>query len=103
MKLTESDMTLPVLRLLAQAPNGAMPMAQIKDELEGVLVLSPEDLAPSTSRPPEPTWRQIVGNITSHRPLEGNMIHEGLAEYLSKSDGLRITQTGRAHLESAGG
>ena len=57
MKLTEADMTLPVLRLLAQAPNGTMPMAQIKDELESVLVLSAEDLAPSTSRPPEPIWR----------------------------------------------
>jgi hypothetical protein len=33
MKLTEADMTLPVLRLLAAAPGGTMPMAQIKANL----------------------------------------------------------------------
>jgi hypothetical protein len=103
MKLTEADMTLPVLRLLAAAPGGTMPMAQIKSELEPVLTFSAEDLAPSNSRPPEPTWRQIVGNITSHHAVGGNIIHEGLVEYISKMEGLKITGLGLAYLKKHGG
>jgi hypothetical protein len=102
MKLTEADMTLPVLRLLAKAPNGTMPMAEIKDQLEGILVFSAEDLAPSNSRPLEPAWRQIVGNITSHHDKGGNIIHEGLVEYISKSEGLKITEVGFAYLKYSG-
>lgn len=97
MKLTEADMTIPVLEILEDAPNGMLPMSEIKDALEHKLTFSPDDLA-AGSRAPEPMWRQIAGNITSHRNVEGNIICEGLVEYVSRSDGLKITDAGRAHL-----
>jgi hypothetical protein len=69
MKLTEADMTLPVLRLLAAAPGGTMPMAQIKSELEPVLTFSAEDLAPSIRVPQNPRGARLWGISRPIMPL----------------------------------
>jgi hypothetical protein len=76
-RITEAEIADIVEKILAERPNGEATIAELVDEIPNRVVLSAEDLAPSTTRNGEALWEQQVRNITSHKASPGNAIYEG--------------------------
>jgi hypothetical protein len=76
-RITESEIAEIVEAILDERPNGEATIAELVDEIPNRVVLSAEDLAPSTTRRGEAMWEQQVRNITSHKGSPGNAIHDG--------------------------
>lgn len=69
-KHKESDFIIPVLRVI-YSYGGECTTSIIKDEVGNYITLTPEDLEPMPSRSKtEPCYRQIVGNLISHKTKE---------------------------------
>ncbi len=99
-RVSEYEVSVAVLRVLAETDKGAAPIAYLVKNCPKFLDLSPADLATSKTRPNEGLWEQLVRNITSHHDAEGNFIHDG---YLERVDGgLKITDAGRTFLKAKG-
>lgn len=98
---TEEDIALGALWVLASSPNGEASFRTLVDQIPNHVALTAADRVQSTTRPNEQMWEQQVRNITSHFRSPGNYIYEGHIERID--DGLRITQTGRAHLQAQAG
>lgn len=77
-------------------------MTKIKENIPQFVNLTTEDQAASPTRRSEQMWQQIVGNIVSHRASDGNMIHDGYAEYDEPNKSIRITDLGIEYLKSRG-
>ncbi len=92
-RTTEAEIAEAVLVILADSPSGEASMAELKDRIPQHIDLSSEDRTQSTTRPNDELWEQQVRNITSHKNVEGNIIHDGYAE--SIPGGIRITAAGR--------
>jgi hypothetical protein len=101
-RTTEAEMSVAVLRILAESPDGEATIEQIKKQIPDYITLTEGDLQPSPTRNGEALWEQIVRNIVSHgnAGTAGNIITEGYVEHRPGS--LRITQTGRSHLNLLG-
>jgi hypothetical protein len=97
----EPALTCPVLQILAASPGGQLDTTQLKAANKSQTPLFPGDLAPSHTRN-DLLIDQIVGNIVSHRDDVGNMVHDGLVEYVrpsgTKAGTLRITAAGGRYL-----
>jgi hypothetical protein len=76
-RTTESEIAHVVEVILAQTPTGRASIAELIEEIPNRIKLSPQDLAPSPTRPGEALWQQQVRNIKCHRESRGNAIHEG--------------------------
>jgi hypothetical protein len=98
-RITEAEIAVAVLHILATRPNGEAGFAELKKEIPNHVTLSAEDQAQSTTRPNEQMWEQQVRNITSHYQSPGNIIFEDYAERID--GGLRITSAGRRHIAAA--
>ena len=98
-RITEAEIAVAVLHILATRPNGEAGFAELKNEIPNHVTLSAEDQTQSTTRPNKQMWEQQVRNITSHYQSPGNIILEGYAERID--GGLRITSAGRRHIAAA--
>ena len=99
-RLREPEARILTLRIAAGRPNREAETAYIKDRVPDYITLTPEDLKPSNTRGREPMWRQIVGNVISHKPSSTSIFTKGYAERLP--DGIRVTDAGVAYLASLG-
>lgn len=95
-KDAEERISRGVLRIAAAHPKGLASYNRCRIELPNIVKLTAADLAPSTTRPGEPMWHQIVRNIKSHDKEENNYIALGYLEHVPKT-GYRITAAGRVH------
>lgn len=66
-KHVEQDFIIPAIRVISDYPDGCL-TETIKDNISNYITLTPEDLEPMPSRSKtEASYRQIVGNLISHR------------------------------------
>lgn len=84
---TESEIAETVIAIL-ESVRPEMTIGELIAEIPNRITLSPEDLAPSPTRPGEAVWEQQVRNITSHKPSPGNAIHDG--KLVAVPGGLRL-------------
>jgi hypothetical protein len=99
-RTSEYAMRIAALQVAAGKPHGKATMTELKNEVAQYVVLTPEDLLPSKTRPNEAMYQQIVGNIVSHRESRNNIFAKGWAIYTG--DGIQITDAGRHHLRGLG-
>ena len=60
-------------------PNRTASTQFLKKEVPKYIELSPQDRAPSKSRPREQVWQQIVGNVISHKDVRDGPFSKGYA------------------------
>lgn len=99
-RTTETDVSQAVLQILAGRPNGEASIGYIKNQIPGIIALTPGDREQSVTRPNEELWEQLVRNIVSHKATEGNYIAEGYITAPSRGR-LRITEAGRQRIGAA--
>ena len=93
----ESEMRIGALQVARSKPNGCVTTTEIKEEISRYVDLTPEDMVTSKTRPPEPMYCQIVGNLVSHLSTSRQSLFvRGLAT--RTDDGLCITNLGREYL-----
>ncbi len=76
-RITESEIADVVEDILRDRPTEEASIGELVRAIPLRVKLSPEDLAPSSTRPGESMWEQQVRNITSHKNSPGNAIYEG--------------------------
>jgi len=96
-RTSESEISIAALCVARDRPGGYVSTAHLKKMIPDYTKLTEEDWEVSATRKNEALWHQIVGNIISHRKVEGNIIAEGYANYTGK--GIEITDAGRAYLQ----
>ena len=97
-RISEADLLIPTLRILAKQPNGRMTTSRLIVQLEAVLKPTGEDAEILEGRH-DTHFSQIVRNMVSHKEVEGNIIAEGFAIHTGARRGLEITEAGRLHLQ----
>jgi hypothetical protein len=100
-RITEAEIGLAVLQILAEAPDGTADVESIKADIPDYVTLSPQDKAASPTRPGEELWEQQVRNLASHKEALSNIFAEGFAQIVSKGV-WAITEVGRLHLRHRG-
>ncbi len=98
----EADLTCPALDML-DAACGSLSTTALRTALKSTLTLSNGDLMPLAGRT-DYKIDQIIRNVVSHKPVPGNIIHDGLVKY-TKPPGTRaglltITPAGLAYLKA---
>lgn len=93
-KDAEERISAGVLKIAAAHPKGLATFNKCRSDIPSHVRLTAGDRAPSSTRPGEPMWHQIVRNIKSHSATEGNYIAEGYLEHVPRV-GYRITEAGR--------
>ena len=79
---SEHDIAFAALKYLDTVPSKSARTTAIKRHIPGFIKLTSGDLAGSETRPNEAVWRQVVGNIVSHRKDSAdNFINRGLIAY----------------------
>lgn len=101
-RVSESDLVLPSLRLMAERPNGFISTTDLIAELEQVFNPKGRDAQIIEGRS-DTYFSQKVRNLISHRHSENSFIANGYAEYDDARRGLRITDDGRELLRRLGG
>lgn len=99
-RITEADLLLPTLRILAARPNGSASTSDLIADLTKVMNPQGDDAEILNGRQ-DTRFSQIVRNMISHKDQSGNIIAEGFAIHTGRREGLQITDTGRLHLENA--
>ncbi len=90
----EDKIAVGVLKIAGGQANGIATFNRLRKDIPSVVKLDAADLAPSTTRPGEPMWHQIVRNIKSHHADEGYAIAEGWLTHVPRV-GYAITPAGR--------
>ena len=96
-RIKESDLVVPTLRLLSEAPDGFLTTADLIAELEKVFNPSGHDAQQIVGRN-DTLFNQKVRTMISHRKMESSFIAHGYASYQKEARGLRITTAGREFL-----
>ena len=96
-RTSEAEIGIAALIAARDRPTGWVTTSQLKKLIPSYITLTDDDQKDSLTREGEQLWHQIVGNIISHRTVEGNIIAEGYATYERR--GVAITDAGRAYLE----
>src|SRR5688572_21265397 len=91
-RITETDLTVPSLRLAAERPNGAIATADLIVELTELFQPSGRDAEIIQGRY-DTHFSQKVRNMISHRNSPSSFIANGYAEYTG--DGIKVTDMGR--------
>lgn len=89
----EEDIAFGVLVISAFQPNGIASFYRLKIEIPNHVRLSNFDTAQSIMRPNEEMWMQNLRNITAHRGVPGNFIHDGYLVHIPRV-GFQITESG---------
>lgn len=98
-KDAEERISLGVLKIAAAHPKGMASFNQCRKEIPNYVNLTAADLAPSSTRPGEPMWHQIVRNIKSHDKEDNNYIARGYLKHEAKR-GYSITAAGHQKLSN---
>jgi len=93
-RITEAEIAKIVEAILVGTATGEATIGQLIAEIPDYVILSPEDLAHSPTRPNEAIWEQQVRNITSHKSSPGNAIYEG--KLVAVPGGLRLASKAAA-------
>jgi hypothetical protein len=94
---SESEIVVPVLRVLMEAPNGCLPTGEVRRRVKARLRLSADDLRPLANRP-DVRIDQVIRNLKSHRNVPGNPFFDGLIRDVHR--GYAITKRGLEALSS---
>lgn len=94
--ISEAELSIPALKVLAGAPNGAMSTRELRERLKKALPLTPADCAPLVGRA-DTKIDQRIRNLKSHSKSPGNIIREGYAKPIR--GGFQITKHGRGLLK----
>lgn len=97
-KDAEERIARGVLKIAAGHPKGIATYNACRANIANHVHLTADDLAPSTTRPGEPMWHQIMRNIKSHDGEDNNYIALGYLEHVPRS-GYRITPSGLRHVK----
>jgi len=95
-------MRIGALQVARNKPNGFATTTEAKAEIHLYVDLTPEDHAVSKTRPPEPMYYQIVGNVVCHEGSSKSLFRRGYAVRNEEEDGFTITDLGLTHLASLG-
>lgn len=93
----ETVISIAVLRILKDTPNGEANIRSIKKKIPNYVQLTDEDKKESQTRLNEPMWEQILRNIKSHKNSPNNVIANGLLESRGRGQ-YKITEAGRLHV-----
>lgn len=96
-RISEADLLLPTLRILAAQPDGSMATSDLIAQLTEIMNPQGEDAEILEGRQ-DTKFSQIVRNMVSHKEMQGNIIADGFAVHLGRREGLQITEAGRLHL-----
>ncbi len=99
-RITESQVGIAVLNILAARPNGEATVEVLKVELPKHITLSADDQTGSVTRTNEEIWEQQVRNLKSHETTVGNIFHEGYVKVVARGV-WQITPVGRLHIAAA--
>ena len=100
-RLREPEARLLALQIAATFPGYTASTTQIKKSAPDYREFTEADLRPSSTRPNEHKWEQIIGNATgSHQPSSVSIFNKGYA--VKTADGIQVTDKGIAHLKSKG-
>lgn len=99
-RITEHEIGLAVLHVLAAAPHGRATVRTLKREVPLYVRLSAEDQADSLTRDYEEVWEQQVRNLKSHCKTPGNIFHDGYATHVTRGV-WEITNAGRRRIARA--
>jgi hypothetical protein len=100
-RLTETEIGLAVLQIMASSAGGKASVRTIVKEIPNYLKLTEDDHAASETRTNEEIWEQQVRNLVSHKTTPGNMFAEGHAIQASKGV-WQITDAGKLYLKHKG-
>lgn len=90
----EGDLTYPILRILARAPDGFVETSILITILEALFNPSGKDAEVIEGRG-DTYFSQKVRNVISHRESSKNPVAKGWISYDSTAKGLKITTSGR--------
>jgi len=96
-RIKESDLHLPILKLLAASKTGFLSTSQLIDKLQKEISPTGKDDDLIQGRN-DTFFSQKVRNIISHKDTSTNPINRGWVEYDSENNGLRITDLGRTKI-----
>ena len=94
-RITESDLIIPALKLAASHPNNTITTTELIDALTEIFQPEGQDAEILAGRN-DTHFSQKVRNLISHRESQTSMFSMGYAEYTG--DGIRITDAGRLFL-----
>jgi hypothetical protein len=99
-RISEHDIGIAVLHILAAQPHGRATVRKIKQEMPNHVSLSSQDQAASLTRNGEELWEQQVRNLKSHSKSPGNIFCDGYVVQISR--GLwQLTSLGRRRIARA--
>jgi hypothetical protein len=99
-RITEDEIAVTVLHILAAQPNGRATVRDLKAEVPNYVRLSSQDQVGSLTRVHEEIWEQQVRNLKSHSGVPGNIFHEGYVVHVARGV-WEITNTGRRRIARA--
>jgi hypothetical protein len=99
-RITEAQLRIVALRLLAEAPGGFLTTENLIAELEHVFELEGQDAKILDGRS-DTYFSQKVRNLVSHRSSSSSLVKKGYAEYDKDKRGFTITEAGRNFLKTA--
>lgn len=94
-RISESDLVIPTLRLAVTRPNNTITTTELIDALTEIFQPDGQDAEVLVGRN-DTYFSQKVRNLISHREGQTSMFSMGYAEYTG--DGIRITDAGRLFL-----
>lgn len=96
-RISESDLYVPTLEFLAQAPDGFLRTSDLIQKLWDHFQPAGKDAELLQGRN-DTHFSQKVRNIVSHKSSTGNLIDQGYVEYIQDQNAVRITESGRRYL-----
>lgn len=97
-RISEQELVVPALELMASRPNGFILTTVLISELESRFAPTGQDGKLLHDRC-DSHFSQKVRNLVSHRDSESSFIAQGLATY--RDHGLEITSAGRFYIFNA--
>jgi len=101
MSISESEIRIAALEILAESPNGFMATADLIPALEEYFEPDGRDTEIIEGRA-DTYFSQKVRNLISHRESASGLTSTGYAIYDSRRRGLSITDAGRTFLRFGG-
>ena len=99
--VTEAQLRIPALQLLAKSKTGFMRTSRLIDELADIFKPEGKDATIIPKRS-DTYFSQKVRNMISHRGSSVSLQRRGFAVYHKDREGMEITDAGRAYLKHKG-
>lgn len=98
-RIRERDLIVPALKAAAASPGGEITTSKLIEVLTDEFEPDGQDAQTLDGRS-DTYFSQKVRNLISHRSTGTSMFSRGYADYLDGSESIRITDSGRAFLDS---